>query len=324
MSRRDLLVLASAAMRPFRAAAQPVPVIGFLNSQSPGEWGYLVAAFRRGLEETGFVEGRNVAIEFRWAQGELDRLPALASELAARRVAVIVATGGLFPARAAKAAAPTIPIVFTTGGDPVQLGLVASLNRPGGNVTGVNLYTSELMPKRLELIRDLVPSATSIAFLSNPANAVNAELQVTALREAVETHALALRVLEAGTDDEIERAFRSLAERRPDVLLVGADPFFNARQAQLVALAARHAIPAIYEWPEFVAAGGLMSYGPSVVDAYRQVGVYTGRILNGTKPADLPVQRPMTFELVINARVAKTLGLTIPPALLDRADKVIE
>jgi putative ABC transport system substrate-binding protein len=325
--RREFFILVGAvATLPRGARAQPAatPVIGFLNSAAAATWGPFLAAFRDGLREGGYVEGGNVAIEYRWAEGRYEALPGLAAELVARRVSVIAATGGIVAAHAAIAATQTIPIVFTSGGDPVEHGLVASLSRPGGNATGISLITYELAPKRLALIRDLIPNVARIALLVNATNRVNAELELTALHKAVEALGLALQVVDAGTADELVRAFTRLTERRPDALLVGSDAFFNAQRTEIVELAAHYAIPAIYEWPEFVTAGGLMSYGPSVVDAYRQVGIYTSKILNGTKPTDLPVQQPTTFELVVNLRAAKALGLQIPPYVLGRADAVIE
>ena len=282
-----------------------------------------MAAFRQGLSETGYVEGQNVAIEYRWAEGRYDRLPALAADLVGRKVDVIVTSGGDPAALAAKNATSTIPIVFTVGGDPVAAGLVASLARPGGNLTGVSILAVELMPKRLELLSELVPQARVIALLVNPNNP-NAERIMRDVQEAARAKGVQLHILKAGTESEIDAAFASLVQLQAGALVVGADPFFNSRREQLVALAARHAVPAIYEWREFAAAGGLISYGASLTAAYRQVGIYAGKILKGAKPADLPVQQPTTFELVVNLKTAKALGLTVPPSILARADEVIE
>jgi putative tryptophan/tyrosine transport system substrate-binding protein len=298
-------------------------VVGFLATTSPAPFAHLVAGFRRGLQEAGFLEGRNVAIEYRWAEGRYDQVPALAADLVQRQVAVIVTTGGETSAVAAKAATKTIPIVFNTGTDPVRLGLVTSLARPGGNATGVNIFTTELAEKRLGLLHDLIPAASTIAVLLNPNFApavVNLQESEVAARAAGRT----VVAFHASRDDEIETAFARIIQMRPGALLVGSDPFFNSRREQIVALAARHAIPAIYEWREFAQAGGLMSYGTSLIEAYRQQGVYAGRILKGEKPADLPVVQLSKFELIINLITAKTLGLTFPPGLLAIADEVIE
>ena len=306
---------------PLAAGAQKAasPVIGFLGTASPAQWTSFVAAFRKGLNETGYVEGKNVEIEFRWAEGHYDRLPALASDLVRRQVAVIFATGGGGGAQAAKAATSTIPIVFTAP-EAVSLGLVASLGHPGGNVTGVNFFTSELMPKRLQLLHELVPNATVIALIVNPGGI--SESRARKLQETARTFGLQLRLLKAANEQEIDAAVATVAQLRPGALLVDADLFFNARREQFVALAARHAVPAIYEVRDYVVAGGLMSYGASITEAYRQAGVYTGRILNGAKPADLPVLQSTTFELVINAKTAKALGLTVPQSLLLRAEVI--
>jgi putative ABC transport system substrate-binding protein len=298
-----------------------MPVIGFLSATSPGPLAPFVAAFRQGLSETGYVEGQSVVIEYRWAEGRYDRLPALAANLVDLRVDVIVASGSTAP-RAAKNATSAIPIVFV-GGDPVLSGLVPSLGRPGGNLTGFSLFVDELMPKRLELLSDLIPQARSIALLVNP-NSASTERTIRDLQEAARAKGVQLIILKAGTESEIEVAFGSLVERQAHALLVGADPFFNSRREQLVALASRHAVPAIYEWREFVTSGGLISYGPSLTSIYRQLGIYAGRIVKGAKPADLPVQQPTTFELVVNLKTAKALGLTVPQTILARADEVIE
>jgi putative ABC transport system substrate-binding protein len=304
------------------AQKSALPVIGFLGSASPTQWAPFVVAFRQGLNETGYVEGKNVAIEFRWAEGHYDRVPALAADLVRRQVTVIFATGAGGGAQAAKAATSTIPIVFT-GGDGVKMGLVASLSHPGGNVTGVNFFTNELMPKRLQLLHELVPNATVVAFIRNPSDPTGTgESRARNVQETARTFGLQLRLLSAASEQEIDAAFATFAQLRPGALLVDSDLFFNARREQFVALAARHAVPAIYDVRDYVAAGGLMSYGASIAEAYRQAGVYTGRILNGAKPADLPVLQSTTFELVINDKTAKALGLAIPQSLLLRAELI--
>jgi len=325
--RRDLIagLGATAAMWPLIARAQQkaMPVIGYLSSTRPGPAAPLAAAFRQGLSETGFVEGQNLAIEYRFAEGHYDRLPALAAELVGRKVDLIATQGGIPPIQAAKSATSTIPIVFVIGADPVALGLVASFARPGGNLTGFSMLTAELNPKRLELLSELVPQARVIALLVNPNNP-RAEPLIADMKEAARTKGVQIPILKAGTEGEIDAAFASLVELRAGALVVGNDPFFNSRREQLVALASRHAVPAIYEWREFAAAGGLISYGTSLTAVYRQSGIYAGKILKGAKPADLPVQQPTKFELVINLKTAKALGLTVPQRLFALADEVIE
>jgi putative ABC transport system substrate-binding protein len=327
LKRRDFITLlgGAAAAWPLaaRAQQQPIPVIGYLNGASSAQFTHLFAAFRKGLSEMGYAEGRNVAIEYRYADGQYDRLPALAADLVNRRVAAIVATAGTPTIRAAKAATSTSPIIFVIGGDPVMFGFVASLNRPGGNVTGVTLVSSETVAKRLGLLLELIPTATVIGVLTNPNNPISAP-QLTELQEAIRARGRQSRNLNANTESDFEPAFAAIDQQHIDALLIAADPFFDDRRAQLVALAARHRVPVSYVRREFVVDGGLMSYGPDAPDAFRQAGIYTGRILKGEKPANLPVMQPTKFELVINARTARMLGLTVPPSLLATADEVIE
>lgn len=324
MKRREfmfMLTAATAAGRPLCAQQKAMPVIGFLGRASADYFTPFIAAFRRGLDETGYVEEKNVTIEYRWGEGHYDRLPALAADLVGRRVDVILAAGTP-PLRAAKSATSTIPIVFLAG-DPVGDGLIVSLARPGGNITGASLMSTELMPKRFELISELVPQARVMALLVNPNNTATARI-VSDAQEAAHGTGVQLDTVKAGSESEIDTAFATLVQRQAGALLVGSDGFFNSRREQLVALAARYAIPTIYELREFPATGGLISYGTSLTAAYRQLGIYVGRILKGAKPADLPVQQPTTFELVINLKTAKALGITIPPLILARADEVIE
>jgi putative tryptophan/tyrosine transport system substrate-binding protein len=327
MRRRSFLAAlgGAAAAWPLAARAQQpaMPVIGFLNPTSPDAAADRLRGFRQGLKDTGYVEGETVAIEYRWGEGQFDRLPALATELARRQVAVIAAIGNA-TAMAANAATKTIPIVFLATEDPVKLGLVTSLARPSGNATGINFYTGELTAKRLELLHELVPMATRVAVLVNPANAATTETTLRDVAAPARAMGLQIQVLNASTSSEINAVFAMFVREPPDALFVGLDPFLNSRRVQLVNLASRHALPATFSNRDNAEAGGLMSYGANIADAYRQVGVYAGRILKGAKPADLPVVQASKFELVINAETARMLGLTVPPTLLSIADEVIE
>ena len=327
MKRREFIaVLGGAAVAwPVSAHAQQpaMPVIGVLDARSPGTTENPLRAFREGLKDTGYIAGENVALEYRWAEDQIDRLPGLAADLVQRRVTVIAAISPT-AALAAKAAIATIPIVFIVNEDPVRLGLVASLARPGGNLTGINILTAEVTATRLDLLRELMPSATRVSVLVNPVNATNTDTTLREMAAAARTTGLQVKVLNASTSREIEAAFATLLHERPDALFVGAEPYFYGRRVQLVVLAASHRLPAIYSQRDFVEAGGLMSYGTNIADAFRQIGVYAGRILKGTKPADLPVVQASKFELVINLPTARVLGLEVPPMLLARADEVIE
>jgi len=324
--RREALAFlgGAAAMWPLAARAQrAVPVIGFLSSAAREAFERFLAGYRGGLAEAGFAEGRNVGVEFRWADGHYDRLPALAAELVRLKVDLILASGGAPPALAAKAATSTIPIVFTAIADPREGGLVASLNRPGGNLTGITILAVELDSKRLELLCALAPAARVVAALANP-NRSDFEKQTRDVQSTAVALGRELVILRAGNEREIDAAFAKLSERGAGALVVLADPYFTSRREQIVARAAHHGVPAIYQWREFALAGGLMSYGPSIVDAYRQAGIYTGRILKGEKPADLPVLQSAKFEMVVNLKTAKAIGLAIPESILVRADEVIE
>jgi putative ABC transport system substrate-binding protein len=327
MRRRNFLsVLGGAVAWPVAARAQQpaMPTIGFLSNQSPDLFAGRVRTFHQGLSQTGYTEGRNAAIEYRWANGQNERLPALAADLVRRQVAVIAATGGTPPALAAKSATATIPILFYVGGDPVELGLVASLSRPGSNVTGVTDLNVEVGPKRVELLRELLPAATSVALLVNPSNPRIAEPLSRSTQAAARLLGLQLHVLQASSERDLETVFDDLVQMRAGGLVISSDALFQARTEQLAALAARHAIPTVFQFREFVAAGGLMSYGASVTDQYRQMGVYAGRILKGEKPADLPVLQSSKVELIINLKAANSLGLEVPQTLLARAEEVIE
>ena len=327
MRRREFISLlggGAAAAWPLAALGQQneVPVIGFLHSASPGPFARLVDAFRKGLSENGYVEGRNVAIQFSWAEGQYDRLPALANDLVTRQVAVITAFGPP-AALAAKAATTTIPVVFTSGDDPVKVGLVQSLNRPGGNVTGVNVLTGAMEGKRLGLLMEMVPDVALIAVMINP-NSPESETSVREIQQSAAAIGRQVTILKANNERDIDAAFTAIAEHRAGALLVGNDIFFNSRRNQIVNLAARNKIPAIYEFREFVDAGGLMSYGTNLADIYRQAGDYTGKILKGAKPSDLPIMQVTKFEFVINLKTAKTLGIKISDNVLSLADEVIE
>jgi putative ABC transport system substrate-binding protein len=326
VKRREFItLLGGAATWPLAARAQqPVmPVVGFLSSRSPDESKHLVAAFRTGLQTVGYVEGQNVAIEYRWAEGQYARLPELAADLVRRGVAVLVTTGGEPSALAAKEATSTIPIVFTVGGDPVKVGLVASLNRPGGNATGVSLLTTAPEAKRLGLLNEVVPNAAVFGVLINP-NYQEAEAQSREVQDAARAIGRQIQIANAGNDRELETAFAALVRQRASALLVSADPFFDTRRDRIVALAAQFKLPAIYQFRDFAVAGGLMSYGISITDGYRQVGIYAGQVLKGAKPADLPIHQSIKFEFVINLRTAKALGVKISDNLLSLADEVIE
>jgi len=305
------------------AQKSATPVVGFLLPGSATQWTSYIAAFREGLNDVGYTDGKNIAIEFRWAEGQYDRLPALAADLVRHQVDVVVTTGGPNAALAAKAATSIIPIVFTTGSDPVEFGLVASLGHPGGNATGVTFFTVDLVARRMELLHELVPKATEIALISNPNNPY-ADYEVRMVQEVARSFDQHLHVLKASTAKDIDDAFASAVQLRAGAFIIGSDPFFNGRRDQFVALAAKNAVPAVFEVREFVLAGGLLSYGASISDAYRKAGIYTGKILKGAKPADLPVLQPTKFELVINLKTAKALGITVPQSLLRRADEVIQ
>ena len=327
MRRREFITLLGGAVAAWpltvRAQQPAMPVIGFLNAASPQGYGQPLSAFLKGLGETGYVDGRNVMIEYRWAEGRYDRLPAMAADLVHRQVTMIAATSTA-PALAAKAATTTIPIVFEMGNDPVRLGLVNSLNRPGDNITGVTQLNWEVIPKRLELLHELLPTARVMALLINPTDAVYAEMQSRAVLAAAHTLGLELRVLHASTEGDFDSVFANLVHLRADGLVIGGGAFFYSRIKQLAALAIRHAVPTVFVSREFAAAGGLLSYGSEVTDAYRLAGVYTGRVLKGDRLADLPVLQATKVELFINLKTAKALGITIPPTLLARADEVIE
>ena len=324
--RRQFITLlggAAAALPPVARAQPTMPIVGFLSGASSWEFAHVADAFRQSLADTGFVEGRNVLIEYRWAEGRYDRLPTLVGELIRRGVAVIVATGGVASVLAAKAATTSIPIVFANGGDPVKLGVVERLNRPGGNITGATFFNNALGPKRLQVLRDLAPKAAVIALLVNPANP-NTELDVHEIDTAARSLGIRILRVNAGSERDFDQAFATMAEQGVGALVINADAFFFARRDQLIELATRLAVPTIYEQREFATAGGLMSYGASIAEAYRKAGIYTGRILRGEAPGDLPIQQATRFELVINLKAAKALRLEMPPTLLALADEVIE
>jgi putative ABC transport system substrate-binding protein len=326
MRRRDFIGLVGSAALPWPLAARAqdgMPVIGFMHTASLDRFAYLVAAFRKGLAEEGYVEGRNVAMEYRWAEGHYDRLPKLASELVARHVNVLAATGGDESGLAAKAATTTIPVVFQIGGNPIQLGLVARFNRPGGNLTGTTLLSIETAPKRLQLLHEIVPDATNVAVLVNPTDP-GAETQSAQLKSAARTVGMRIKFFQAATDADIDSAFAGMAAQSAKALVVQADPFFTSRRDRLVGLANRNVIAAVYPFREFSASGGLISYGADISEVFRQTGIYVGRILKGDKPSDLPVQQPTKFDLAINLKTAKALGLSVPATLLATADEVIE
>jgi putative ABC transport system substrate-binding protein len=329
MRRREFIVLLGGAAAASLAAPLPlcaqqaIPVIGFLSSRSPSESAGVVAAFRQGLQQAGFVEGRNLAIAFRWAEGRYDRLPALAAELVGLRVAALVSAGGTPAALAAKAATSTIPVVFSAVGDPVGSGLVASLGRPGGNVTGMSVFAPAMSAKRVELLKELLPSAAAVAFLVNPTNPFT-KLETQETLAAARALGIRLVILAASTEEEVSAAYAGLNALNARGLIVSVDPFFDSRRERHVALSAQHRAVASYGWREYVAAGGLMSYGPSLPDSYRQAGIYVGRVIKGERPADLPVMQPTKFDLVVNLNTARTLGLTIPASIMLRADEVIE
>jgi putative tryptophan/tyrosine transport system substrate-binding protein len=328
MKRREFITLAggAAAAWPLTARAQQppakLPVVGFFHSDGQDASGFRVTAFRQGLNEAGYVEGQNAAVEYRWGEGHGERLPALAAELIDRKVAVICA-GDVLAARAAKAVAGTTPIVFLTASDPVEDGLVASFNQPGGNATGIRIFSAGLVGKRLQLLHDLVPTAAAVGFLMNPSNPT-AATQVKDVQAAAGAIGMRIHVVSASDEREFDTVFETLVQQKVDALLVGADPRFNSQREQLIRRAARDRLPAVYEWRESAIAGGLMSYGTSLTDAFRNLGVYAGQILKGAKPSELPVMQQTRFELVINLKTARALGLTVPPTLLARADEVIE
>jgi ABC-type uncharacterized transport system substrate-binding protein len=321
--RQFITLLGGAAAWPLAAGAQQLPIVGVLGGYTAAEWRPFVGAFDEGLKELGYVDGQNVAVEFRWAEGDYARLPVLAAELVRRQVAVIAAIGGINSALAAKAATAEIPIIFLTGRDPVELGLVESLNRPSGNLTGVSLLNDALTAKRLELLRELVPNAATVAFLINPNNR-NHHSHARMLEAVARSGGQQLVLLAAAADRDLEPAFLALTRERAQGLIVAPDPFLDSQRERLVQLAMRHAVPTIFQWREFVQAGGLISYGTSLADAHRQMGIYAGKILKGAKPADLPVVQPTKFDLFVNLKTARALGLTVPTSILLRADEVIE